>query len=45
MEFYTKVFFVVLAGFVGYLLLLVLQPFAGSMAWAGVRPATTASGL
>jgi predicted PurR-regulated permease PerM len=33
-EFYTKVFFVVLAGFVGYLLLLVLQPFAGSMAWA-----------
>ena len=34
MEFYTKVFFVVLAAFVGYLLLLVLQPFAGSMAWA-----------
>lgn len=34
MEFYTKVFFVVLAAFVGYLLLLVLKPFAGSMAWA-----------
>lgn len=34
MEFYTKAFFVALAIFVGYLLLLVLQPFAGSMAWA-----------
>ena len=34
MEFYTKAFFVVLAGIVGYLLILVLQPFAGSMAWA-----------
>jgi len=33
-EFYTKAFFVALAVFVGYLLLLVLQPFAGSMAWA-----------
>ena len=33
-EFYTKAFFVALAGFVGYLLLQVLQPFAGSMAWA-----------
>jgi predicted PurR-regulated permease PerM len=33
-EFYTRVFFVVLAALVGYLLLLVLQPFAGSMAWA-----------
>ena len=33
-EFYTKAFFVVLAAFVGYLLLQVLQPFAGSMAWA-----------
>src|SRR5262245_17738836 len=34
MEFYTKAFFVAVAVFVGYLLLLVLQPFAGSMAWA-----------
>ena len=34
MEFYTKAFFVGLAICVGYLLLLVLQPFAGSMAWA-----------
>ena len=34
MQFYTKAFFVGLAIFVGYLLLLVLQPFAGSMAWA-----------
>ena len=34
MEFYTKAFFVGLAILVGYLLLLVLQPFAGSMAWA-----------
>jgi len=33
-EFYTKAFFVALAIFVGYGLLLVLQPFAGSMAWA-----------
>jgi predicted PurR-regulated permease PerM len=33
-EFYTKAFFVGLAIFVGYLLMLVLQPFAGSMAWA-----------
>ena len=34
MEFYTKAFFVGLAILVGYLLLMVLQPFAGSMAWA-----------
>jgi predicted PurR-regulated permease PerM len=34
LEFYTKAFFVALAIFVGYLLLLVLKPFAGSMAWA-----------
>ena len=34
MEFYTKAFFVVLAAFVGYGLLLVLQPFAGALAWA-----------
>ncbi len=34
MEFYTKAFFVVLAAVIGYLLLLVLKPFAGSMAWA-----------
>jgi predicted PurR-regulated permease PerM len=34
MEFYTKAFFVVLAALVAYGLLLVLQPFAGSMAWA-----------
>ena len=33
-EFYTKAFFVAVAVLVGYLLLLVLQPFAGSMAWA-----------
>jgi predicted PurR-regulated permease PerM len=33
-EFYTKVFFVALAALVLYGLLLVLQPFAGSMAWA-----------
>jgi predicted PurR-regulated permease PerM len=33
-EFYTRVFFVVLAALVGYLLLLVLKPFAGAMAWA-----------
>jgi len=33
-EFYTKAFFVGLAILVGYLLLQVLQPFAGSMAWA-----------
>jgi predicted PurR-regulated permease PerM len=33
-EFYQKAFFVVLAAFVGYGLLLVIQPFAGSMAWA-----------
>jgi predicted PurR-regulated permease PerM len=33
-EFYTKAFFVALAGLVGYGMLLVLQPFAGSMAWA-----------
>jgi predicted PurR-regulated permease PerM len=33
-EFYTKAFFVGLTIFVGYLLLLVLQPFAGAMAWA-----------
>jgi predicted PurR-regulated permease PerM len=33
MEFYTKAFFVVLAGLVGYGMLMVLQPFAGSMAW------------
>lgn len=34
MEFYTKAFFVVLTALVGYALLLVLEPFAGSMAWA-----------
>jgi predicted PurR-regulated permease PerM len=34
MEFYTKAFFVVLAALVGYGLLLVLQPFAGSLTWA-----------
>ena len=34
MEFYTKAFFVGLAILVGYILLQVLQPFAGSMAWA-----------
>jgi predicted PurR-regulated permease PerM len=34
LEFYTKAFFVALALFVGYLLLQVLAPFAGSMAWA-----------
>lgn len=34
MEFYTKAFFVVIAAIVGYGLLLVLQPFAGSLAWA-----------
>ena len=34
MEFYTKAFFVALAVLVGYGMLLVLQPFAGSMAWA-----------
>ena len=34
MEFYQKAFFVVLAALVGYGLLLVIQPFAGSMAWA-----------
>jgi predicted PurR-regulated permease PerM len=34
LEFYTKAFFVGLTLLVGYLLLLVLQPFAGSMAWA-----------
>jgi predicted PurR-regulated permease PerM len=33
MEFYTKAFFVVLAGLVAYGMLMVLQPFAGSMAW------------
>jgi predicted PurR-regulated permease PerM len=33
-EFYQKAFFVVLTAVVGYGLLLVLQPFAGSMAWA-----------
>jgi len=33
-EFYTKAFFVGLAILVGYLLMLVLQPFAGPMAWA-----------
>jgi len=33
-EFYTKVFFLALAALVLYGLLLVLQPFAGSMAWA-----------
>jgi predicted PurR-regulated permease PerM len=33
-EFYTKAFFVALAIFVGYGLMLILQPFAGSMAWA-----------
>src|SRR3954470_552562 len=34
MEFYRKAFFVVLAAVVGYALLLVLQPFAGSLTWA-----------
>jgi predicted PurR-regulated permease PerM len=34
MEFYQKAFFVALALLIGYGLLLVLQPFAGSMAWA-----------
>ncbi len=34
MEFYTKAFFVALAALVAYGMLLVLQPFAGSMAWA-----------
>jgi predicted PurR-regulated permease PerM len=33
-EFYQKAFFVALAAIVGYGLLLVLQPFAGSLAWA-----------
>jgi predicted PurR-regulated permease PerM len=33
-EFYTKAFFIALAALVLYGLLLVLQPFAGSMAWA-----------
>jgi predicted PurR-regulated permease PerM len=33
-EFYTKAFFVALVALVAYGLLLVLQPFAGSMAWA-----------
>ena len=34
MEFYQKAFFVVLAALVGYGLLLVFQPFAGSLTWA-----------
>ena len=34
MEFYSKAFFVALAVLVAYGMLLVLQPFAGSMAWA-----------
>ena len=34
MEFYTKVFFVAFAALAAYCLLLVLQPFAGSLAWA-----------
>src|SRR3954468_11182381 len=34
MEFYQKAFFVVLAALVGYGLLLVMQPFAGSLTWA-----------
>jgi predicted PurR-regulated permease PerM len=33
-EFYTKAFFVALAALVAYGLLLVVQPFAGPMAWA-----------
>jgi predicted PurR-regulated permease PerM len=33
-EFYTKAFFVALAVLVAYGMLLVLQPFAGAMAWA-----------
>ena len=33
-EFYTKAFFVALAALVLYGLVLILQPFAGSMAWA-----------
>ncbi len=34
MEFYTKAFFIALAALVAYGMVLVLQPFAGSMAWA-----------
>jgi predicted PurR-regulated permease PerM len=34
MEFYQKAFFVVLTAVVGYGMLLVLQPFAGSLTWA-----------
>ena len=34
MEFYTKAFFVALTALVAYGMLLVLTPFAGSMAWA-----------
>src|SRR5262245_20495575 len=34
MEFYRKAFFLALAALIFYGLLLVLQPFAGSMAWA-----------
>lgn len=34
MEFYTKAFFVALTALVAYGLLLVVKPFAGSMAWA-----------
>ncbi|HEU5136851.1 MAG TPA: AI-2E family transporter [Steroidobacteraceae bacterium] len=34
MEFYSKAFFVALAVLVAYGMLLVLQPFAGAMAWA-----------
>jgi predicted PurR-regulated permease PerM len=34
MEFYQKAFFVVLAALVAYGMLLVLQPFAGSLTWA-----------
>lgn len=34
MEFYTRAFFVSLAALVAYGMLLVLQPFAGPMAWA-----------
>jgi predicted PurR-regulated permease PerM len=34
LEFYSKAFFIALAALVFYGLLLVLQPFAGSMAWA-----------
>jgi hypothetical protein len=40
-EFYQKAFFIVLAALVGYGLLLVIQPFAGSMAWAIFLPSSS----